>query len=136
MHTKRAVKLEIDHSRADISADDDHESTTSCSDDSDDEEEEEEEDGDDSAKKVMSPEPFMPAISQTSPQSTRSGRNVKPANYNMKYHPMDAVLKPGSQPRQSAPVLKARPAVVIGKKSTGKGFRRGKQVQQIHDSSS
>lgn len=104
---------------------------TSCSD-----EEEDEEDGDDSTEGVMTPKPVKRVISQASPQSTRSGRSIKPANYNMKYHPMDAVLKPRSKLKQPAHTRNPSSALEAGKKSKEKDSRRGERVQNVCDYSS
>ena len=102
---------------------------TSCSD-----EEQDEGGGDDSTEEVMNPRPVKRVISQASPQSTRSGRSIKPANYNMKYHPMDAVLKSGSKLKQAAHNRDPNSALEVGNKD--KDSRRGERVQNVCDYSS
>ena len=46
---------------------------------------------------------FTKTSKQDSPQrSTRSGRKVKQANYDMKHHPMDTVVKPRTAAKRAA----------------------------------
>ena len=57
-------------------------------------------------------------IAQLSTRSTRSGRSVKAANYNMKYHPMDAVIRPKLSEKKATQIDKSS-AVPIKKSRQG-----------------
>ena len=71
-------------------------------------------------------------VVQLSPHFTRSGRSVKPANYNMKYHPMDAVLRPKASEKKATRIRIDRfSASSITKKS-----RQGERVSNLYDDSS
>ena len=68
-------------------------------------------------------------MAQLSPLSTRSGRSVKPANYNMKYHPMDAVLRPKASEKQVTRIDRSSASSVT------KRSRQGERVSNLYDDS-
>ena len=66
-------------------------------------------------------------MAQLSPNTTRSGRSVKPANYDMKYHPMDAVLRPKASKKQCTSFDRSS----VG--STAKKLRKGELMSGLYD---
>lgn len=80
------MSLEVKNECAYPSVEDDSDSATDT-DDQDDE-------GEQTNEEAVPRKVLEIKTTQSSPHSTRSGRRVKPANYNMKYHPMDAVIRP------------------------------------------
>ena len=91
---------------------------------------EKDDEGEQTDEEVVPRELLERKIGQLSPHSTRSGRSVKPANYNMKYHPMDMVLRPKASEKQAARIDRSSVS------SMTKKSRQGERVSNLYDDSS
>ena len=91
---------------------------------------EQDDEGEQTDEEVVSGEVLERKIGQLSPHSTRSGRSVKPANYNMKHHPMDMLLRPKASEKQATRIDRSS----VG--SITKKSRKGERVLSLYDDSS